>query len=172
MELVSITQALRELVELYAPPTIPIPKLKKAVPAGSHGYAKDTAVVKTGGARPSNVGSDGGGTKAGVAHKDVGTLSKTYTKPKPKGRDNTKTKTTAPAKTPGKTGEKPSCPGGQEPRMVFGKWRCGASKGAAKAKSRIATKRKAKAKSKKKAPQGMLGKLVHKARAVLKSLFK
>lgn len=167
MELVDLTEALRELVELYAPPTIPIPKLKKAVPAGSHGYAKDTAVVKTGGARPSNVGADGGGTKAGVAHKDVGALSKTYSKPK--GRDFTKTKAT-PAKSPGKSGEKPSCPGGKEPRMVFGKWRCGASKGASKAKSRIATKRKAKAK-KTKAPKGMLGKLVHKARAVLKSLF-
>lgn len=171
-----MTMSLRELIaEAQAQldelsPTIPLPKLKKPLHPGQ-GYTKDQSVQKTGGARPKNVASkdDDGGTKAGVKHKDV---SKTY-----RPRDHEKTKTGAKgaaklAKNPAKSGEKPTCPGGAQPRMVFGKWRCsgGGSKGASKAKSRIGTKRQSKGK---KAPvkKGALAKLVHKARAAFKGLF-
>ena len=165
MDLVGLTEELRELVELYASATTSIPKLK---PGYKNAY--DTGDSKTSAGRPSNVGGggggDGGGTQAGVQPKS---LDKTNTKAK--ARDNTKTKA-LPAKGKG-GGSKPSCPGGKEPRMVFGKWRCGSprSKGAAKAQSRIATKRKQKAK-KPKVKVGGLAKLVNKARAALKGLFK
>jgi hypothetical protein len=163
MDLIGLTEELRGLMELFAAPTQPIPKLRKAI-AGKYGYDPEPS-VGTKASRPSSMArakGDGDGTKAGVQHKDVpGDVSKTAKR----GR-NTKTQVTPPAK-----GEKPSCPGGQEPRMVFGKWRCGAlrSKGAAKAKSRIAGKRKQKAKTPK---RGALAQLVHKARAALKGLFK
>lgn len=161
MDLVGLTEELRELVELFSPPTIPIPKLK---PGYKHAYDTSTDAPGTKASRPSNVGA-GGGTQAGVKPKSLGGDGGT----KARARDSQKTQATP--KTSG--GKPPSCPGGKEPRMVFGKWRCGAprSKGAAKAKSRIAAKRKQKAK-KPKVKMGGLAKLVNKARAALKGLFK
>lgn len=168
MDLAGLTGALRELVELFSPPTIPIPKLK---PGYKHAY--DTGPEKPGtvASRPSSLAKgDGGGTQAGVKPKSLGRDSDTKTSQRPKGRD---TKTQATPKTKPKAGGKPpSCPGGAEPRMVFGQWRCtgGGSKGAQKAKSRISAKRKAKGK-KPKVKVGGLAKLVNKARAALKGLF-
>ena len=168
MDLVGLTEELRELVELFSPPTQPIPKRKAA---GAHywGYGdeKPSSVSQgTKASRPSNVGGGGDGTAAGVKPKSLGGGDKTGTKAK--SRDNQKTQA-----TPKTGGKPPSCEGGKEPRMVFGKWRCGAprSKGAAKAQSRIAAKRKQKAK-KPKVKVGGLAKLVNKARAALKGLFK
>jgi hypothetical protein len=165
MDLVGLTEELRELVELFSPPTIPIPKQKPGIHPGKYGYDPEPSDKGTKHSRPSNVGSGGGdGTQAGVKPKSVSDKTST----KAKARDNTKTKELPASKGGGKP---PSCPGGKEPRMVFGKWRCGAprSKGAAKAQSRIATKRKQKAKKPK---VGGLAKLVNKARAALKGLFK
>lgn len=166
LDLVALTEELRDLLErevFTSPVTVPVPKLKKPLLPGQ-GYSKDQSVQKTGAARPSNVSSGGDGTKAGVRPKE---LSKTFNK-----RDFQKTQSTPAVKPKAGSGsEKPSCPGGQQPRMVFGKWRCSgaASKGSKQAKSRIAQKRQ---KKKASAPKGTLAKLVHKARAALTSLFK
>lgn len=178
---------LAELARDGQSPTIAIPKLKQPDHPGR--YKPDKA--KTGGDRPKNKkpkkDDDGEKTGAGVQHKDVGGTGNTGTHmrvPKtavmpardrektnalPADQKSKKTKTSA-----GKGGEKPSCPGGQQPRMVFGKWRCSgaSSKGSKQAKSRIATKRQKKGQKKGKAPKGVLAKLVHKARSALTSLFK
>jgi hypothetical protein len=168
MDLAGLTAELRELVELVSPATMPIPKLKRGF---KHAYDTGPEKSATMASRPSSLAkaADGDGTQAGVKPKSLG-RDDTKTSAKPKGRD-TKTQVTPGAAPKAGGGTKPSCPGGQEPRMVFGKWRCGAarSKGAAKAKSRIATKRKAKGKPKVKV--GGLAKLVNKARAALAGLF-
>lgn len=160
-----IAEAREVLDELTAsPPLIPLAALKRRGDPSRHygGTKVHPPEAGTAAGRPSNVKKpgDGDGTKAGVKPQSLSKsgLSKTYKK-----------KTQA---TPAKGGTKPSCPGGQQPRMVFGKWKCAApgSKGAGQAKARIAKKRQAKVK--KAAPKGALGKLVHKARKALMSLFK
>lgn len=175
MDLVALTEELRELLEYefqkYSV-TQPIPKLRKKSGSGQ-GYSDKSGAspAKTNASRPSSLaksGDDGDGTKAGVKHKDVpGTKASA-----PRGRDS-KTQATPGTKAKGGTGTKPpSCPGGQQPRMVFGKWRCaGGSGGAQKAKARIATKRKQKPK-KKQVQKGTLAKLIGKARDAFKGLFK
>lgn len=158
MDLRALTEEARELMELATPATIPLPKLKKTT--GHYGYDPDRSAVGTRADRAPKAASGGDKTAAGIKPKDI---SKTHNP-----RDSQKTKA-----TPAKGGSKPSCPGGQAPRMVFGKWRCSAptSKGAQKAKSRIATKRKKKT-QKVQAPKGTIAKLVHKARSALVNLFK
>lgn len=178
-----ITEAREVLDELVSPPLIPLASLKRKGPTSQH-YG-GTQGASTSAARPKNVSKatgGGDGTQAGVAPKSLDkrepTVSKTFQRDKsaknkgpiPKGAKRDREPTQA---LPKGKGEKPSCPGGQAPRMVFGKWRCSAptSKGAQQAKSRIATKRKAKG-QKKAAPKGALAKLVHKARKALVGLFK
>jgi hypothetical protein len=161
MDLVSLTEQVREmLAELtISPATQAIPKLKKKV-AGQYGYDPARSEKGTRADRTPKSGGGGDSTAAGVKHKDVKEPTRNHQK------------TVAKAPTSGK-GEKPTCPGGKAPRMVFGKWRCAGqtSKGAKQAKSRIAAKRQQKG-SKKAAPKSALGKLVHKARSALLSLFK
>lgn len=192
MDLDALTDQLRELLEYELQKysvTQPVPKLKKK-PGGGQGYSDKSGAspAKTNASRPRSLAKkpaddDGGGTKAGVKHKDVREPEKTndHTKASPK-RDFQKTsvkgggdsktgsgKTGAGKSSPGKP---TSCPGGGQPRMVFGKWRCagGGSPGAQKAKSRISTKRKQK--KLKPVKKGVLATLVHKARAAFKGMFK
>lgn len=171
MDLGALIAEAREVLDelTISPPLIPLASLKrKGNPAQHYGGTKvGEPKAATAAGRPSNVGKPGGdSTKAGVKPKE---LSKTFKK-----RDFQKTQATPAAKKPSGSGDKPpSCPGGQAPRMVFGKWRCSAptSKGAKQAKSRIAAKRQKKG-QKKAAPKGTLAKLVHKARKALVGLFK
>lgn len=158
-----------------SPALVPLASLKrKGDPSRFYGHGKDPS-AGTKASRPSAMGGDG--TQAGVKPKGVGgdgtqagvkpkELTKTFASPAK--RDREPTQSLPAAKKGG--GEKPSCPGGGTPRMVFGKWRCtgGGSKGAEKGKSRLAAKRKARPKKPK---LGKMSKLVLKAKKMLAQWF-
>lgn len=162
----ALAEVRRALQAERASVTTALPKLKKAID-GKYGYDPEPKDVGTKADRPKASGGDStaagvkpksvdnDGTKAGVKPKDV----------EPKKDEPKKAPAKQSRSRKGSSKSKPdtSCPGGQKPRMVFGKWRC-VGGGGDKPKLK---KKTAKKKATPKKQPGFLARAVKQIRKVL-----